>query len=348
MNEKNRSMSKIVLLCLGLGISVLSAVAFVIVGAISGQALFPGMTGGVDFFKILGDLCTKVIVPIFTFDAAIVGTSTFYVTFIGTCIFALLTLLLWIFGIVRKKLHYLFSGLMMILVAYIYITFSAYFFFHIVEQNVFSSATPFVFAICGGLGAALSVAFGVVDLVKKPIDMKQTTPVLATDGNNAVKETIDNKPAIEPEPVEEKVYTTNEGKDEDVIPLVKEPVIKANKVKEEVNVVAKKKKKPAAKKETKKPTKTTAKKEAKKPAVKKEAKKPVTPKKEETVVVEKNGTGKVYHVSYRADKRMWQVKAEGSNKVNKMFVTQKEAADYAKTLDDSVKVHSRVGKIRKV
>ncbi|MCR5113498.1 MAG: DUF2188 domain-containing protein [Acholeplasmatales bacterium] len=70
---------------------------------------------------------------------------------------------------------------------------------------------------------------------------------------------------------------------------------------------------------------------------------------------EKTTTGKTaYHVSKRDnDGREWKVFIQGSDKVIKLFDTQKEALDYAKTLaknkDDGsyVILHGLDGKIRK-
>ena len=82
-------------------------------------------------------------------------------------------------------------------------------------------------------------------------------------------------------------------------------------------------------------------------AVKVEAKKPVK-------ADEKKVAKTVYHVSKRdRDGREWKVFIQGSTKVIKLFATQKEALDYAKTLcknkDDGsyVLLHGLDGKIRK-
>ena len=62
----------------------------------------------------------------------------------------------------------------------------------------------------------------------------------------------------------------------------------------------------------------------------------------------------VYHVSKREnDEREWKVFIQGSDKVIKLFKTQKEALDYAKKLCDNkddgsyVMLHGLDGKIRK-
>jgi uncharacterized protein YdaT len=58
-----------------------------------------------------------------------------------------------------------------------------------------------------------------------------------------------------------------------------------------------------------------------------------------------------YHVSKRKEDDMWQVKNAGSEKVLKLFKTQKEAIEYAKKLSDNqdgkMVIHKEDGKIRK-
>lgn len=63
----------------------------------------------------------------------------------------------------------------------------------------------------------------------------------------------------------------------------------------------------------------------------------------------------IYHVSKRDNNgREWKVFIQGSDKVIKLFDTQKEALDYAKSLiknkndGSSVKLHGLDGKIRSV
>ncbi len=93
------------------------------------------------------------------------------------------------------------------------------------------------------------------------------------------------------------------------------------------------------------------------PAKKAEPKKAAPAKKViVTTPVKKTSSAKtIYHVSKRDnDGREWKVFIEGSEKVIKLFKTQAEALDYAKSLiknkDDgsSVKLHGLDGKIRKV
>ena len=60
--------------------------------------------------------------------------------------------------------------------------------------------------------------------------------------------------------------------------------------------------------------------------------------------------GKTYHVSPRADGR-WQVKAAKAEKALKIFMTQKEAIEYAKKIagntDGGVVIHKADGGFRK-
>lgn len=59
---------------------------------------------------------------------------------------------------------------------------------------------------------------------------------------------------------------------------------------------------------------------------------------------------KNYHISKRDDGK-WQVKLAGGEKAIKLFDTQAEAIDYAKTVADNqegnITIHKRDGKIRK-
>ena len=106
-------------------------------------------------------------------------------------------------------------------------------------------------------------------------------------------------------------------------------------------------KKEAVKKEPAKKEAAKKAEPAKKEAAKKAPAKKAPIKKEE----ETNFTAKQYHISRRADINKWQVKAAKGEKATKLFDTQKEAIEYAKTLagnqDASIRVHSRAGKIRK-
>ena len=59
-----------------------------------------------------------------------------------------------------------------------------------------------------------------------------------------------------------------------------------------------------------------------------------------------------YHISQDKEKNKWRVKLAGSDKVIKLFNTQKEAIEYVKNLTDNNErgfvVHSKKGKIRKI
>lgn len=88
------------------------------------------------------------------------------------------------------------------------------------------------------------------------------------------------------------------------------------------------------------PAEKTAK-PAAKPKAAKPAKKP-----------EKADEDKVYHISKRKKDRMWQVKAEGSPKALKLFFTQAEAVDYAKSVagnnEGRIVIHKEDGSFRKL
>ena len=61
---------------------------------------------------------------------------------------------------------------------------------------------------------------------------------------------------------------------------------------------------------------------------------------------------KVYHISKRKDDGRWQIKAEGGAKAIKLFLTQKEAIDYCKTLagnqEARIMIHKEDGSFRKL
>ena len=61
---------------------------------------------------------------------------------------------------------------------------------------------------------------------------------------------------------------------------------------------------------------------------------------------------KVYHISKRKDDGKWQIKAEGGAKAIKLFLTQKEAIDYCKTLagnqEARIMIHKEDGSFRKL
>jgi hypothetical protein len=62
-------------------------------------------------------------------------------------------------------------------------------------------------------------------------------------------------------------------------------------------------------------------------------------------------TSKEYHISKRAEDGKWQVRFANGQKAIKLFGTQAEAIDYAKTLaknqEGSIRIHSKKGKMRK-
>lgn len=61
---------------------------------------------------------------------------------------------------------------------------------------------------------------------------------------------------------------------------------------------------------------------------------------------------RVYHISYRKLLRKWQVKAEGDSKAVKLFWTQAEAIDYAKSVagnrEGRIVIHKEDGSFRKL
>lgn len=65
-----------------------------------------------------------------------------------------------------------------------------------------------------------------------------------------------------------------------------------------------------------------------------------------------NSRGRVYHVSERKEDDKWAVKGEGDARAVKLFDTQAEAIDYARTLADNqdgrIVIHKRDGTIRKL
>lgn len=85
---------------------------------------------------------------------------------------------------------------------------------------------------------------------------------------------------------------------------------------------------------------------AKKVAPKKEA-----PKKAAKPVKKEREGAKTYHISKRASDGKWQVKLASGEIAIKLFDTQAEAIDYAKTMagnqKGSIRVHSLKGKMRK-
>lgn len=107
-----------------------------------------------------------------------------------------------------------------------------------------------------------------------------------------------------------------------------------------------------AKAEKKEPAKTTKAAPAK-AAPKATAKPAAKPVEKSAKADGKDGNKKIYHVSKRdKDGREWKVFIQGSDKVIKLFKTQLEALDYAKTIakndgNATVMLHGLDGKIRK-
>lgn len=83
-----------------------------------------------------------------------------------------------------------------------------------------------------------------------------------------------------------------------------------------------------------------------KPAVK-TASKPA-----KSVKASDNSPDMVYHISKRKEDRKWQVKAEGAAKALKLFWTQEEAIDYAKSVagnqEGRIVIHKEDGSFRKL
>ena len=65
-----------------------------------------------------------------------------------------------------------------------------------------------------------------------------------------------------------------------------------------------------------------------------------------------NSPDMVYHISKRKEDRKWQVKAEGAAKALKLFWTQEEAIDYAKSVagnqEGRIVIHKEDGSFRKL
>lgn len=143
---------------------------------------------------------------------------------------------------------------------------------------------------------------------------------------------VDETPVVAPTPVEE--------------PKVEEPA-PAKKPAPKAKKPAGTKPAPAAKPETKKVEKTT---KTTKEKTKKEEKPAPAEKPEKTGGVGANGA-KIYHISKRKDDGKWQVKFANGSKAIKLFDTQAEAIEFAKTLaknqEGSIRIHSVKGKIRK-
>jgi len=350
------SKGKLVTLLISLVLALGVFAAFIIIGAANFSLVVKGHYEGIkDMWSLLYHIC-KVCISYITFQPGSGGELTkdpaFYIIFIGMILFAIFAIVLWVLGIVRKRAHYIFSGLYMVALYWTLMTFTVYLLAIAKQDENVLGVILSIAALCGVVVGAVFFfldAFINTKVVDEPI--KEFVPTLKDE---EVADEVALVAPVKEEPVKEEKKP--EPVKEEPAPLV-EPEPEEVK-KEEKKPVAKKKapvKKPAAKKEEAKPEpkkeepkKDVKKASSKKVEPKKEEKKPA-PKKEEVKAEpeEKEGTGKVYHVSFRDDKNMWQVKAEKSDKANKMFKTQKEAIEYARSLDSSVKVHSQVGKIRK-
>lgn len=134
----------------------------------------------------------------------------------------------------------------------------------------------------------------------------------------------------------EPVFTSEENKVVTEDKKTEEPKIEVEpEIEEDINAPKKKSSKKPAKKEKKNDSK----------ASKKEKK--TLAKKEEP----ENDLPRVYHVSKRSEDNMWQVKFANGKRAVKLFKTQAEAMEYAKSLASSnggsIRVHSLKGKIRK-
>lgn len=83
-----------------------------------------------------------------------------------------------------------------------------------------------------------------------------------------------------------------------------------------------------------------------------EENKTATDKKSVKKTLKKDAADRVYHISYRKESRKWQVKAEGDTKALKLFWTQAEAIDYAKSVagnqEGRIVIHKEDGSFRKL
>lgn len=165
----------------------------------------------------------------------------------------------------------------------------------------------------------------------------------------AVEETPAALPEVEPTPAAEEPAPVVE---ETPAPVEETPAPAAEETPAPVKKTTKKPttKKPApAKKPEEEKTKAPAKKTTKKEKKVEEKPAPAV-KPEKTGGVGANGA-KIYHISKRKEDGKWQVKFANGSKAIKLFDTQAEAIDFAKTLaknqEGSIRIHSVKGKIRK-
>lgn len=109
--------------------------------------------------------------------------------------------------------------------------------------------------------------------------------------------------------------------------------------------------KPEPKKEDVKTVKAEPKKEVNPAKSEKKEVKQVKPVKRAKPVPKINPDA-IYHISKRTKDRRWQVKAEGAAKALKLFFTQEEAIDYAKSVagnqEGRIVIHKEDGSFRKL
>lgn len=164
-------------------------------------------------------------------------------------------------------------------------------------------------------------------LVEEPVQpIKEEKPAKKSQPKKAVSEKSEND--------EEKADRTAEKKSAKPKSAAAKPALaKSEKTAE---------KKPAAKSTASKPASAKSEKTAAKPAATKPAAKSA----------KSDDDNKVYHISKRKEENKWQVKAEGSAKALKLFLTQEEAIDYAKSVagnqEGRIVIHKEDGGFRKL
>lgn len=379
MKKSHRGL-KVAFLLLGLIPVVASVVTIIIMGFAAPDMIIP--SGGPSVFEVLLYVAQALFVEYI--PAIFTGIETFLNLF-GIILIALLALpvvmliLYIIFAIVKKQPHFIFSWLAFALVCIVADIVLVWFINSQPGSPLFIDGS-FIIAICTyvALGGALfAFVFTIIDIVcsHKPVALEE-----AAGANEDADEEFELEPEPEPEeepepepepkkPAEKEAKKAEPKKEEakaatKVEPKKEEKVKPAKKAEEKPAPKAEPKKevKPAPKAEPKKEVKPAAKAEPKKEAKKAEPKKEAPkaePKKAEKPAdkkveakpapkaePERQGTGKVYHISRRPELDKWQVKAAGAEKALKLFDTQKEAIEYAKQFG-SYRIHSMSGKIRK-
>lgn len=187
------------------------------------------------------------------------------------------------------------------------------------------------------------------------------------DGEDAPEPVLMDGDAEQGKREEVKTEETKKEKKQEVVYTEPEPVL----VEEPVQPIKKdpaktnqSKNKSSAKTGEKPAAKTAAKSTEKKPAAKSEnAAKSTAAKSEKTAAKStaktaakpskaEDSDNKVYHISKRKEDKKWQVKAEGSAKALKLFFTQDEAIDYAKSVagnqEGRIVIHKEDGGFRKL